>query len=125
MHYIRAMLFGAVIAATGTLATQFAFAAGRSHFAIMGLRLHMSAQEVLEVLYAQGIREDGVREHVHPCALHAAAACTGSITARLPDGPITVRFADAPPTLVRGGRQRSASSIALLAARGTWRIYAA
>lgn len=72
-------------------------AAEAAHFAVMGVRLYMSAQEVLATLYAQGVREDGVSEHVHPCARHAASACTDAITARLADGPITIHFTDAPP----------------------------
>jgi hypothetical protein len=71
-------------------------AAEPAHFAVMGVRLYQSAQDVLTVLYAQGVREDAVSEHVHPCALHGAVACTDTITARLADGPITIRFVDVP-----------------------------
>ncbi len=71
-------------------------AAEPAHLAVMGVRLEMSAQEVLTTLYAQGVHEDAVVEHVHPCALHQAASCTDSITARLADGPISIRFTDAP-----------------------------
>jgi len=70
----------------------------------MGVRLYQSAQEVLTVLYAQGVREGAVSEHVHPCALHGATACTDTITARLADGPITVRFVDV-PTGFNDGRE--------------------
>jgi hypothetical protein len=98
-----ALVATATLAATvGMFSPRPAAAAEPAHFAVMGVRLYMSAQEVLAALYAQGVREDGISEHVHPCALHAAAACTDSITARLVDGPITVRFADAPPGFNEG-----------------------
>ncbi|HEY5088529.1 MAG TPA: hypothetical protein VIK30_01090 [Polyangia bacterium] len=84
-------------ALAATISPRPAPAAEPAHFAVMGVRLYMSAQEVLTALYAQGVREDGVNERVHPCARHAASACTEAIMARLPDGPITIRFTDAPP----------------------------
>jgi hypothetical protein len=90
------VLLAAGLAASGMSASP-ARGAEPSRFAVMGVRLYMSAQEVLTSLYAQGVREDAVTEHVHPCTLHASAACTDTITAKLPDGPLTVRFTDAPP----------------------------
>jgi hypothetical protein len=103
-----------VLAAASVLAATASLHPARgsepAHFAVMGVRLYMSAQEVLAALYAQGVREDGVTEQVHPCALHVAVACTGTITARLPDGPITIRFADAPPGFNAG--REAAFSIA-------------
>ncbi len=97
MRFGRTVVLSAALLAWVAAAGRPAPAAEPAHFAVMGVRLYQSAQEVLTSLYAQGVREDAVTEHVHPCALHAAAACTDSITARLPDGPLTVRFADAPP----------------------------
>lgn len=91
------------------IAPRPAAAAEAAHFAVMGVRLYMSAPEVLTSLYSQGVREDGVSEHVHPCALHAAVACTDRITARLADGPITIRFVDAPPGF--NGAREAAFSI--------------
>ncbi|HEY5301180.1 MAG TPA: hypothetical protein VIJ55_10930 [Acetobacteraceae bacterium] len=85
------------IAAAVAMSPRPGVAAEPAHFAVMGVRLYMNAQEVLTSLYAQGVREDGVSEHVHPCALHVEVACTDTITARLPDGPIVIRFVDAPP----------------------------
>lgn len=83
--------------ATGWAATATpAGASEPSRLAIMGVRLYMSAPDVLTSLYAQGVPEDAVIEHVHPCPLHASAACTDTITANLPDGPIVVRFTDSP-----------------------------
>lgn len=112
----KAMVLAIVMAAAGLVSPRPALAAEPAHFAVMGVRLYMSAQEVLAALYAQGVREDGVREHVHPCALHAAAACTDSITARLPDGPIMVRFADAPPGFNEG--REAAFSVVYQLTRG-------
>lgn len=54
--------------------------------------------------------EGEVSEHVHPCTLHAEASCTDSITASLPDGPITIRFTDAPPGF-NEGREASYSIV--------------
>ena len=93
----KAMILAAAAMAIGAIVPNAAPAAEPAHFAIMGVRLAMSAQEVLSVLYAQGVRDNAISESVHPCAMHAAVACTGSLTARLPDGPITIRFADTPP----------------------------
>ncbi len=95
MRYSRTLVLAAA-AVAAVAADRPVVAADPAHFAVMGVRLYMSAQEVLAALYAQGVREDGVSEHVHPCALHASAACTDSISARLPDGPITIRFTDVP-----------------------------
>lgn len=97
MRHGQAVVLAAAMAALTAISPQWTAAAEPTHFAVMGVRLYMSAQEVLTALYAQGVREDGVSEHVHPCALHAAEACTDSITARLADGPITIRFVDALP----------------------------
>ena len=96
MCHRRTAVLSVALLASIAAAPRLAPAAEPAHFAIMGVRLYQSAQEVLTVLYAQGVREDAVSEHVHPCSLHAAAACTDSIVARLPDGPITIRFGDAP-----------------------------
>jgi hypothetical protein len=96
MRHRQTAVLSVALLASIAAAPRLAPAAEPAHFAIMGVHLYQSAQEVLTVLYAQGVREDAVSEHVHPCALHAAAACTDSIVARLPDGPITIRFADAP-----------------------------
>jgi hypothetical protein len=96
MRLDRTVVLPAVMLAAVAISGKPAVAAEPAHFAVMGVRLYQSAQEVLTALYAQGVREDTVTEHVHPCALHEAAACTDSITARLPDGPITIRFTDAP-----------------------------
>lgn len=93
----KALVFAAAALAIGAAVPDAAPAAEPAHFAIMGVRLSMSAQEVLTVLYAQGLRDNAISESVHPCAMHAAVACTGSLTAQLPDGPITIRFADTPP----------------------------
>lgn len=112
----KAVILAMVMAAVAVVSPRPAPAAEPAHFAVMGVRLYMSAQEVLAALYAQGVREDGVHEHIHPCALHAAAACTDSITARLPDGPITVRFADAPPGFNEG--REAAFSVVYRLTRG-------
>lgn len=72
-------------------------AAQPARFSIMGIRLYMSAEEVLTTLYAQGVSPDLVQEQVHSCALHAAVACTVRITAPLRDGQLDVRLTDAPP----------------------------
>lgn len=93
----KAMILAAAAMAIGAAVPNAAPAAEPAHFAIMGVRLTMSAQEVLSVLYAQGVRDSAISESVHPCAMHAAVACTGNLTAQLPDGPITIRFADTPP----------------------------
>lgn len=93
----KAMTFAAVAMAIGAIVPNAAPAAEPAHFAIMGVRLSMSSQEVLAVLYAQGVRDNAISESVHPCAMHAAVACTGGMIARLPDGSIRVRFADTPP----------------------------
>lgn len=111
---VLAVLMAAVAATAGVVSPRPATAAEPAHFAVMGVRLYMSAQEVLAALYAQGVRESGISEHVHPCALHAAAACTDSITARLADGPITIRFADAPPGF-NDGREAAFSIVYRLA----------
>lgn len=96
MHYGRTAFLMAALAASVASGGKQCVAAEPAHFAVMGVRLYMSAQEVLIVLDAQGVREDDVREHVHSCALHASAACTDSIMARLPDGQMAIRFTDAP-----------------------------
>ncbi len=98
MRHAQALIFAVALAAGAAPVARpaVAVAAEPAHFAVMGVRLYMSAPEVLTSLYAQGVHEDAVSEHVHPCALHAAAACTDTITARLADGPITVRFTDSP-----------------------------
>ncbi len=70
----------------------------------------MSATDVLEVLYGQGVRESAVSQHTRPCASLSVAACTDSITAKLPDGPIVIRFTEAPPGFNHG--RESAYSIA-------------
>lgn len=93
----KPMIFAAAAMAIGASVPNAAPAAEPAHFAVMGVRLSMSAQEVLAVLYAQGVRDNAISESVHPCAMHAAVACTGSLTAQLPDGPIAIRFADTPP----------------------------
>ena len=116
MRYGRTIVLAAALAASVASTGRQAGAAEPAHFAVMGVRLYMSAQEVLAALYAQGVREDGVKEHVHPCALHAAAACTDSISARLPDGPITIRFTDAPAGFNEG--REAAFSIAYRLTRG-------
>lgn len=73
-----------------------------ARFAIMGVRLYMTAEDVLTSLYAQGVKPDAVRETVHPCALHAAVACTTRIVAPLPDGTLDVAFTDSPPGFNEG-----------------------
>lgn len=93
----KRVVAAAAMAAVAAMAPRSGVAAEPTHFAVMGVRLYMNAQEVLISLYAQGVREDGVNEHVHPCASHVEVACTDSITARLADGPIIIRFIDAPP----------------------------
>lgn len=93
----KAMTFAAAAMVIGAIVPNVAPAAEPAHFAIMGVRVSMSSQEVLAVLYAQGVRDSAISESVHPCAMHAAVACTGSMTALLPDGSITIRFADTPP----------------------------
>ncbi len=110
MRYGRTVVLAAALAASIASTGRQVAAAEPAHFAVMGVRLYMSAQEVLAALYAQGVREDGVSEHVHPCALHASAACTDSISARLPDGPITIKFTDAPAGFNEG--REAAFSIA-------------
>ncbi len=93
----KSVMFAAAAVAIGTALPRPVPATEPVHFAVMGVRLYMSAQEVLAVLYAQGVPEDAITESVHPCAMHAAVVCTSSMTAQLPGGPITIRFADAPP----------------------------
>ncbi len=93
----KRLVAAAAMAAVAGMAPRSGVAAEPAHFAVMGVRLYMNAQEVLTSLYAQGVREDGVSEHVHPCALHVEVACTDTITARLAGGPIVIRFVDAPP----------------------------
>lgn len=73
-----------------------------SRFEIMGVRLYTSAQDVLTLLYAEGVKPEAIAETVHPCALHAAEACTTRIVAPLPDGTLDVRFTDAPPSFNEG-----------------------
>ncbi len=116
MLFGRTVVLSAALLASVVVSGRPAPAAEPAHFAVMGVRLYQSAQEVLTALYAQGVREDAVTEHVHPCALHAAAACTDSITARLPDGPITIRFVDAPPGFNDG--REAAYSISYRLLRG-------
>jgi hypothetical protein len=66
-------------------------------FAVMGVRLYMSAPEVLTSLLASGIKPEHVTESVHPCTLHQASACTGAISVRLDGGAkLEIRFTDAP-----------------------------
>ncbi|HET6183035.1 MAG TPA: hypothetical protein VFA03_05515 [Acetobacteraceae bacterium] len=82
-------------------------------FAIMGVRLYMSAEDVLTALYAQGVKPDAVTETVHPCALHAAVTCTTLIEAPLPDGVLEIRFTDAPPGFNDGREAAMAVSYTL------------
>lgn len=93
MRRSYALVMLGLLAGTGW---QAAGAQEPAHFAVMGVRLYMSAPEVLGALYAQGVSRAAVTEHSHPCALHPAASCTDTITAPLADGPIVVRFAEAP-----------------------------
>lgn len=113
----KAAIFAAAAMAIGPAAPIAASAAEPAHFAVMGVRLSMSAQEVLAVLYAQGARDNAISESVHPCAMHAAVACTGSLTAQLPGGPITIRFADTPPGY--GDAREAAFSITYRSDDGT------
>jgi hypothetical protein len=116
MRFGRTVVLSAALLSSVVAPGRPAPAAEPAHFAIMGVRLYQSAQEVLTVLYAQGVREDAVSEHVHPCALHGAAACTDTITAWLADGPITIRFVDV-PTGFNEGRE-AAFSISYRLLRG-------
>ena len=116
MRFGRTVVLSAALLSSVVAPGRPAPAAEPAHFAIMGVRLYQSAQEVLTVLYAQGVREDAVSEHVHPCALHGAAACTDTITARLADGPITIRFVDVPAGFNEG--REAAFSISYRLLRG-------
>ena len=116
MCFGRTVVLSAALLAMVASPHRPAPAAEPAHFAVMGVRLYQSAQEVLTVLYAQGVREDAVSEHVHPCALHEEAACTDTITARLADGPITVRFVDVPAGFNEG--REAAFSISYRLLRG-------
>lgn len=84
-----------------------------ARFAIMGVRLNMTAQDVLTTLYAQGAKPDAVRESVHPCPLHQELACTTRITAPLPDGVLDIRFTDVPPGFNDGREAAMAISYTL------------
>ncbi len=94
MRRTHALVMMGLLAGTGWHA---AAAQEPARFAVMSVRLYMTAPEVLGALYAQGVSQAAVTEHSHPCALHPAASCTDTITAPLPDGPIVVRFTEAPP----------------------------
>src|SRR5690348_1626931 len=78
--------------------------AREANFAVMGVRLGMSAAEVLQVLSVQGADADHLSVVTRPCALPGTRKCIDTISTRLADGPITVRFAEMPKEL-HGSRE--------------------
>lgn len=57
---------------------------------ILGLRLGMTRQDLMDHLAAQGGR--GVHEESAPCATDPAATCVQALTASVPDGKLLIRF---------------------------------
>ncbi len=117
MRHPAAFILVAGLAAAGPVASRPAAAQEPTRSAVMGVRLYVSAPEVLAVLYAQGVAAGSIIEHSHPCFLHSVATCTDTITARLPDGPIVVRFTDAPPGF-NDGREAAYSISYTIPGRG-------
>ena len=73
--------------------------AGPAQFAVMGVRLYMTAAQAEAVLRAQS---SAVERATHACRAAPAAPCTRLLRARMPDGVLTVRFLDSPPGLAAG-----------------------
>lgn len=67
---------------------------GPGRFAVMGVRLYMTAAQAEAVLRMQ---VPALERATHACAAAPAARCTGLLRARVPDGVLTVRFLDNPP----------------------------
>ena len=61
--------------------------------AVMGLSPSMTARQVLAVLRPQALE---LSQSIRLCAAAPAAGCTALVRARMPDGWLTIRFADAP-----------------------------
>ena len=60
--------------------------------AVMGLSPSMTARQVLAVLRPQALE---LHQTTRPCAAAPTARCTALIRARMPDGSLTIQFADA------------------------------
>ncbi len=87
------LLAGSGLAPPGT-AWAGAGSSGPGRFAIMGVRLYMTAAQAAAVLRVQA---PAIGRTTHACAAAPAARCTGLLRARVPDGVLTVRFLDNPP----------------------------
>ena len=72
---------------------------GPGRFAIMGVRLYMTAAQAAAVLRVQA---PALERSTHACAAAPAIRCTGLLRAHVPDGVLTVRFLDNPPGLAAG-----------------------
>jgi len=101
---MRAAALAGVLLAAGGFAPPGAAGAGvdrtgPARFAVMGVRLYMSAAQVTAVLRAQS---PALERATHACAAAPAARCTNLLRARMPDGVLTVRFLDNPPGLAKG-----------------------
>ena len=98
-----AALAGALLTGCGFALPGAAWAAGDragpAQFAVMGVRLYMTATQAEAVLRAQS---SAVERATHACSAAPAAPCTSLLRARMPDGVLTVRFRDSPPGFAAG-----------------------
>lgn len=67
--------------------------------AVMGLSLSMTARQVIAALRPQALE---LRARSHACPTAPAVRCTDFVRARMPDGWLTIRFADSPPGAAAG-----------------------
>jgi len=59
---------------------------------ILGLRLGMTMQDLMDHLAVQGAKGGRVQEESGPCATDPAASCVRALTATVPDGKLLIRF---------------------------------
>ena len=98
-----AMLAGGLLAGSGLAPPGAAWAGadpgGPGRFAVMGVRLYMTAAQAEAVLRVQA---PALERATHACAAAPSARCTDLLRARMPDGVLTVRFVDNPPGRTAG-----------------------
>ena len=90
------LLAGSGLALPPARAAAWAGSSGPGRFAVMGVRLYMTAAQATAVLRRQA---PALERTTHACAAAPAARCTGLLRARVPDGVLTVRFLDNPAGL--------------------------